>query len=388
MKTTNINKLTSSRNSLKETGFHTRTAAITNHFVEHAGYSLPARYSDNFTAEYWACRRNTTVMDLSSLRKFEILGPDAETLLQYCLPRSINRVSVGQVIYSPLCNELGGMVGDGTLFRLGLDNFRWVGVTDFDGEWLEHHAKKLNLKVYVRPSSGVLDNISIQGPKSRDALRNIIWTSPTQPTLDELRWYRFAIARLHNFDGVPIILSRTGYTGELGFEIWCHRNHAIDVWDSVLDSGANLGITPMGLEALDCLRIEAGFISPGHEYNDQTNPYEAGINPAILHRPKNEHFIGKQVLDEKSQSQPRQLVGLVLSPDSVAKHGDLIHVKNNCIGEVTSTTYSPTLERNIALAKISRQSKPSDEVTVGDSLAQGRVVRLPFHDPQNLRIRA
>ena len=158
--------------------------------------------------------------------KFEVTGPDAESLLQYALTRNVRKLAVGQVVYTAMCYEHGGMIDDGTLFRLGDNNFRWIGGDDYGGIWLRELAEKLGLKAWVRSSTDQLHNVAVQGPKSRDILRQVIWTPPTQPTVDELGWFRFTIGRIGGFDGAPVVVSRTGYTGELGYEIFCHPKDA------------------------------------------------------------------------------------------------------------------------------------------------------------------
>jgi len=159
--------------------------------------------------------------------------------------------------------------------RLGPDNFRWIGGDDYSGLWLREQAQKLGLKALVKSSTDQLHNVAVQGPNSRDILKQIIWTPPAQPTVEELGWFRFTIGRLSDMHGLPVLVSRTGYTGELGFEIFCHPDDACAVWDAVWEAGQPYGLTPLGLEALDILRIEAGLIFAGYEFCDQTDPFEA-----------------------------------------------------------------------------------------------------------------
>jgi len=213
------------------------------------------------------------ISDLSALRKFEVVGPDAEALMQYTLTRNVRKLSVGQVVYSAMCYETGGMLDDGTAFRLGPDNFRWICGDDYCGVWLREQAEKLGLKVWVKSSTDQMHNISVQGPKSREILKQVVWTKPDQPTVEELGWFRFTIGRLGDPNGPSIIVSRTGYTGELGFEVWCHPKDAPALWDAVWDAGRAYQVAPLGLDALDMLRIEAGLIFYGYEFADQTDPF-------------------------------------------------------------------------------------------------------------------
>src|SRR5207253_2657554 len=155
----------------KETAFHTRTSLLTNRYTEYNGYWLPTSY-DNLgaVAEYWACREKAAIMDLSPLRKWEILGPDAEELLQATMTRDIRRLSDGQVVYTALCNDTGGMIDDGTVFRIAATNFRFVGGAEYDGVWLREQADRLGLAVWIKESTDELHNVAVQGPASRDLL--------------------------------------------------------------------------------------------------------------------------------------------------------------------------------------------------------------------------
>ena len=181
----------------KKTTFHPRIEPLTRNLVEYAGYWLPTHFNDDGAiAEYWACRNDAVVMDLSPLRKFEILGPDAETLMQATITRDARKLSVGQVVYTALCNETGGMIDDATVFRLGQDNFRFVGGDDYDGVWLKEQAERAGLRVWVKPSTDQLHNLAVQGPRSREILGRFVWTPDAQPSLDELTWFRFCVGRI------------------------------------------------------------------------------------------------------------------------------------------------------------------------------------------------
>jgi aminomethyltransferase len=378
----------------QETAFHPRTSQLTKSFVEYRGYWLPHCFNnEGAIAEYWACREKVAVMDLSPLRKWEVLGPDAEALMQKTVTRDIRKLSVGQVVYTALCNETGGMIDDATVFRLGENNFRFVGGDEYDGVWLRDVAEREQLKVWVKPSTDQLHNLAVQGPNSREVLKQIVWTPPTQPSLEELKWFRFLIGRIGTHDGIPIIVSRTGYTGELGYEVWCHPSDGPDVWDAIWQAGGPYGIKPLGLEALDMLRIESGLIFAGYEFDDQVDPFEAGIGFAVA-LGTDEDFIGRDALIERSEHPQRRLVGLELTGNEVAGHGDPVYVGRQKIGVVTSGTRSPTLKRSIALARNAIQyAEIGTEVEVGklDGLQKrlaARVVRFPFYDPDKTRPRS
>ncbi|MDC7746936.1 DUF1989 domain-containing protein [Rhizobium binxianense] len=379
----------------RETAFHPRLAALTRDYTEYRGYWLPNRFSsEGPVEEYWACRERAAVIDLSPLRKFEVTGPDAEELLQYCLTRDVRKLSTGQVVYSAMCYENGGMIDDGTLFRLGDTNFRWIGGDDFSGIWLRQQAEKKGFKAWVRSSTDQLHNIALQGPKSRDILKEIIWTAPRQPAIGELEWFRFTVGRIGGFEGAPVVVSRTGYTGELGYEIFCHPKDALTVFDAVWEAGQPHGLTPMGLEALDMVRIEAGLIFAHHEFTDQTDPFEAGIGFTVPLKSKQDDFIGREALLRRKEHPRHLLVGLDLKANEAVGHGDCVHIGRAQVGVVTSATRSPILGKTIALARIDvTHASPGTEVEIGkldghQKRLPATIVPLSHYDPQKTRPRS
>ena len=379
----------------RETGFHLRFAEHTRNFTEYNGYWLANSFTNRGALdEYWACREKAAIMDLSPLRKFEVLGPDAERLMQWVLTRNMRRLGTGQVVYSAMCYETGGMIDDGTAFRLGDDNFRWVGGSDYGGEWMREQAAKLSLNVWVRSSTDQLHNVAVQGPKSRNILNQVVWTPRAQPSIEELGWFRFAIGRIGDHAGIPIIVSRTGYTGELGFEIWCHPRDAAGVWDAVWQAGEPHGLSPFGLEALDMVRIEAGLIFANHEFDDQTDPFEAGIGFTVALKTKEDDFIGREALVRRKEAPQRKLVGLELDGQEAAAHGDCVHIGRAQVGVITSAMRSPILRKNIAFCRMDvTASAEGTEVEIGkldghQKRIPARVVPFPFYDPSKSRVRA
>ena len=218
-------------------------------------------------------------MDLSPLRKFEITGPDAEALLQYTLTRNVRKLAVGQVVYTAMCYDHGGMIDDGTLFRLGDNNFRWIGGVDYGGIWLREQAEKLGLKAWVRSSTDQLHNVAVQGPKSRDILREVIWTPPAQPALAELGWFRFTIGRIGGYDGVPVVVSRTGYTGELGYEVFCHRKDALTVFDAIWEGGRRTGDAAWSGRRSTCCASRRGCICRSEVCDQATRSRPGSVSP-------------------------------------------------------------------------------------------------------------
>ena len=380
----------------KETGFHPRTSALTNDFVEYRGYWLPDCFeSEGSIAEYWACRERAAIMDLSPLRKWEVVGPDAELLIQRAITRDARKLSVGQVTYTAVCTDTGGMLDDATVYRLADDNFRFVTGDEYTGVHIRELADAESLRVWVKQSTDQLHNIAVQGPRSREILADVVWTPPTQPDLAELKWFRFLIGRIGDYDGTPIVVSRTGYTGELGYEVWCHPDDGPAVWDAIWRAGEPHGLTPLGLSALDMLRIESGLIFAGYDFDDQVDPFEAGIGFTVVLDTEDD-FVGKDALVERKAHPQRRLVGLELEGHETADHGDCVHVpgSRSSVGEVTSATRSPTLRKNIALCRMAVQhAEPGTEVEVGKLDGQQKripatVVPIPFYDPEKTRPRS
>jgi aminomethyltransferase len=383
----------------RDTGFAPKIKAVTRQLTEYRGYWLPSSFDNHGpTEEYWAARERAAVMDLSPLRKFEVLGPDAEALLQATLTRNIRKLSHGQVVYSAMCNETGGMIDDCTVFRLGDTNFRFVGGDEYDGVWLREQAARLGLdRVWVKNSTDQLHNIAVQGPASRELLSSIIWTPGTQAAFTDLTWFRFAIGRIGDHNGIPLLISRTGYSGELGYELWVHPSDAPGLWDAVMAAGEPHGLTPLGLDALDMLRIEAGLVFAGYDFDDQTDPYEAGIGFTVPLKTKEDDFVGRDALLERKAHPQRVLVGLELAGNEPAAHGDCVHLAGggrSQVGVVTSATRSPVLRKNIALCRMAVQyAALGTEVEVGkldghQKRIPATVVRFPFYDPDKTKPRS
>jgi aminomethyltransferase len=252
----------------------------------------------------------------------------------------------------------------------------------------------MGYEAWVRSSTDQLHNIAVQGPKSREILKEMVWTPPGQPTLGELQWFRFLVGRVGAFDGPSIVVSRTGYTGELGYEIFCHPKDARAVFDAVWEAGRPHGLAPLGLQALDMLRIEAGLIFANYEFSDQTDPFEAGIGFTVPLKSKPDDFVGREALVRRQGSPQRKLVGLEIESNETVAHGDCVHIGRAQIGTVTSATRSPVLKMNIALARLDASAaETGTEVEIGKLDGQqkrlpARVVRFPHYDPEKTRVRS
>lgn len=378
----------------KKTGFHDCFSRHTREFVEYAGYWLPNQMTNHGAIEeYWAAREKAVVMDLSPLRKYEVTGPDAEELMQLCVTRNIKKLAVGGIVYTAMCYEHGGMIDDGTVYRLGETNFRWIGGNDQSGLWLRKQAQERGMNAWVRSSTDHHCNIAIQGPLSRDILKQVIWTPPQQATVEELPWFRLSIARIGDFHGPSVVVSRTGYSGELGYEIFCHPKDAEAVFDAVWAVGEPMGMIPLGLAALDMLRIEAGLIFAGSEFDDQTDPMEAGIGFAVPLKSKEDDFIGRTALEQRKANPQKKLVGLELPGGIVPTPGDCVHIGKPQIGVVTSAVKSPILGKVIALARVDvTHSEPGTALEIGrldgdQKRLRATVVKFPHFDPTKERVK-
>ncbi len=378
-----------------QTAFHGRTSALTRHFSEYRGYWMPTQF-DGFGAreEYLACRERVAVMDLSPLRKFEVTGPDAEALLQKALTRNVRRLAVGAVVYSAICQETGGMIDDGTLFRLGEQAFRWICGDPYTGIWLRELAAREGYRVRVLESTDQLHNLAVQGPRSRELLNRLIWTAEAQVPVATLAWFHFTVGRLGGPQGIPLMVSRTGYTGELGFEVWCHPDHGAALWDAIWEAGQPLGLAPLGFDALDMLRIEAGLIFAGYEFCPETDPYAAGISFTVPLKTKEEDFVGRAALERIPAAGRKRLMGFLLDGEDSIGHGDQLFNGRYPVGVITSAMRSPLLGRTIALARLEPDfTALGTRLEVGQLDGQqkrlpGQVVALPFHDPERIRVRS
>ncbi len=376
----------------RETAFHSRIETLTRKFVDYRCFWLPTSFTDHGAiAEYWACRDNVAVMDLSPLRKFEVTGPDAETLLQRTVTRDMAKLSVGQIVYTALCYEHGGMIDDATVMRLGANNFRVIAGDDATGLWLRQKAQDWSLDVWVRSSTDQLHNLAVQGPKSRDLLGQIIVTGPSQPSIAELKLFRFTIGRLGHAAGPSVVVSRTGYTGELGYEVWCHPKDGLAVWDAIAEAGKPMGLTPLGLDALDMLRVEAGLVFAHYDFDDQTDPFEAGIGFTVPDKAVD--YVGREALVRRKANLSRKLVGLDLDGNDTIGHGDPVFVGRAQVGVVTSATRSPILKKTIALARLDvTHAVAGSAIEIGKldghrKRLGARITSFPHFDPSKSRVR-
>ena len=376
----------------KPSPFHDRLAKLTNHFAPARDLWAAVSFPDSGTiGEYWACREAATLQDMSGLRKIDIIGPDAERLLQYTMTRNVAKLAIWRGTYSLLCDETGAIIDDGTLFKMAPQLFRWCCGSEESGRWLAEIADKQGWQVRIQDLGGALPNLALQGPKSRDILRKVIFTQPHLPQLDQVTWFGATIGRLADREGAPFMVTRTGYTGELGYEIFCAETDALTIWDALMAAGSDDGLIPMGSDALDIIRIEAG-LAGANEFTPGHDALEAGLGFAIDHSKSD--FIGKQALARNSAAIRKVLVGLKCACDDVPPHGAPIFHGERQVGVITSATRSPKFECAIAFARVA-----IEHAAIGTNLEIGQldgrmkrleatVTEIPFFDAKRERARA
>ena len=329
---------------------------------------------------------------MSSLLKYDVVGPDAEELLQHCLTRNVAKLSQHRGLYGLMCDERGSVIDDGTLFRLEPTAFRWCCGSNYSALHLREHAEELGLNARVLELGHRMPNLALQGPKSRDILREVVFIQPTRPALDNVKWFGFTIARLHDREGPVFMLCRTGFTGELGYEIFCDQADALAIWDALITAGDAHGLVPMGSEALSMLRIEAGLMIAGAEFGPDSDAMESGLGFAVDFNKGN--FIGRAALERNSAATRRKLVGLLFAGNELPKHGNGVFVGREQVGVITSACYSPQLGRAIAMARIAvGNSDPGTALEVGKLDGHMKrlpcsVTTLPFVDPRREKPRA
>ncbi len=371
----------------RDTAFTPRLRALTDHFSDVGGAWLPDSFAQHGEhAEYWALRERAAIMDLSALRKFEVSGPDAEALLQWAFSRDMGKLSIGQSAYGCLLTPHGGIFDDGLVFRLGGNAFRYVGNSETDGDHLRRLAAEHGWDALVKSSSDCWHNLAVQGPSALDILRPL-----ASFDLDSLGYFRFANGCVAD---IPVVVSRTGYTGERGYEIFVHPENGPTLWDALWEAGQPHGMLPLGMKALDRARIEAGLLSPGREFDSGVSPFQAGIGWAVAMRKPD--FLGRAALEPLQQRPPLAAVGLVLDGNEIAPTGKHVYPQDSDFpaGTITSATFSPVLNKSIALAQVFPEySVHGTTLEVGfvDGMArrtQAAVGPMAAYDPKKTRVKA
>ncbi|MFQ5767058.1 MAG: glycine cleavage system aminomethyltransferase GcvT [Acidobacteriota bacterium] len=340
--------------------------------IPFSGWAMPVQY-DGVIVEHLAVRQAAGLFDVSHMGELEISGADAEACLQKLTPNDVAALQVGQAQYSALLTPRGTFVDDLLVYRLGKERFLLVvnaANTAGDLDWMRRHARG-RLQILDRSSDFAL--LALQGPRSREILTQVLKTD-----LSDLAPFHF----LQMENGArSILVARTGYTGEDGFEIALPPEDAADLWDGILRAGKEKGIRPAGLGARDTLRLEAGLCLYGHDIDDTTTPWEAGL--AFIVKMEKGEFIGRDALvSQKKEGVRRRLSGFRVTGRGIARAGHAVHLQNKEVGKVTSGTHSPSLRRSIGLVYLpADQRRPGTELTVKIRQAEvpAEVVSTPFY---------
>lgn len=358
------------------TAFDAPQRALGGDLVEWEGWFWPNTFGDAI-AEHHAVRTDVGVWDASPLRKWRFEGPDALLAADRVFTNDMAGLELGQVRYAPFCDDRGKMVGDGTVFRFS-DTYVLV-VTALDSD-LEHMKRVTDgLDVELTPQTTELPHIGLNGPRSRELLQSL-----TDADVSALRYFRFWPDEVE-VGGVPCWVSRTGYSGELGFEVFCRPDGAEQLWAAVTGAGAR----PYGLAAVETLRIESGLVFIGYDYfPGETSPYDVGLDAMVDLGTGDFH--GKAALAAEAASPANRFVTLVVD-GPVPEYGAAVTRDGEQVGTLTSPCESPTLEQVIGLtvlrADLAREGERV-EVAVEDGTAPATVASLPIYDPGKQRPRA
>jgi len=357
------------------TAFDRVQRAMGGELVDWEGWYWPNHFGDP-VAEHHAVRTDVGVWDASPLRKWAFSGPDALAAADRVFTNDMRGLGVGQVRYAPFCDENGKMVGDGTVFRTAED--ACIVVTALDSD-LDHFRSVVSgMEVEIEPRTKESPQLGINGPRSRELLQGL-----TDADVSSLRYFRFW-PDLVDVAGVPCWVSRTGYSGELGYELFCSPEGAEQLWEAVVGAGAR----PYGLAAVETLRIEAGLVFIGYDYfQHETSPYDVGLDKLV--RLDKGDFCGKAALAAQAQHPPNRFVTLVVD-GAVPEYGAAVTQDGEAVGTLTSPCESPTLGKVIGLtvlrADLAREGERV-EVAVGDGTAPATVAPVPIYDTEKRRPR-
>ena len=334
--------------------------------VDFAGWEMPVQYA-GIKAEHEAVRARGGLFDVSHMGEAVFRGPDAEAAVQRLVTRDVSRLETGQAGYAAVCYEDGGTVDDVLVYRRLEDFLIVVNAANRDKDLAHFRENVSDLDVEVADESDDWALLALQGPESARILQNL-----TDVDLSELQYYRFVDGEV---DGAPAIISRTGYTGEDGFELYVRPDDAPGLWRKLVGSGAE----PVGLGARDTLRLEAGMCLYGNELDEDTTPLEAGIAFAV-HLEKEPRFIGQgALLLEDAEGLRKKLVGFEVEGRGIARHGHTVTEGAEIVGRVTSGTLSPTLGRPIGLALVDPDAEDRFTVVIRDKPVPAIAVPLPFY---------
>ena len=359
--------------TLQRTPLHAEHQRLGAKLVPFAGFEMPVQYPAGITAEHNAVRTAAGLFDVSHMGEFEVRGERALDFVQHVTTNDASKLEVGQAQYSTFVNERGGVVDDLLVYRFA-DRYMLVvngANREKDWSWVSRFAPRFGVDLVDRSDEIAL--LALQGPGAEAILSRL-----TTHDLPSIRYYRFAEGTV---DGVPAVISRTGYTGEDGFELYVSAADAPRLWRRVLEAGADDGILPAGLGCRDSLRLEMGMALYGNDLDDDHTPLEAGLG-WVVKLDKGE-FVGRDALAAQKQAGvPRRLVGFRLKERGFPRHGYPVAVGGETVGEVTSGTMSPTLGYGIGMAWVpAEHAKAGTEIgiVIRDRAVPAEVVKPPFH---------
>jgi glycine cleavage system T protein (aminomethyltransferase) len=360
---------------LKRTPLYDEHRALGARLVEFSGWEMPVQYS-GILEEHRAVRERAGLFDVCHMGEFHIEGPGALDFLQGLVPNNVARLNDGQALYTQICNEQGGTLDDLLIYRLSDQRYMAVvnaGTMESDWAWFTKQAAGRN-DVTLTNDSDATGLIALQGPLASDILRPLTTTD-----IDAIVYYHFAEGAVA---GIDCLISRTGYTGEDGFEFYCASGDAVALWRALLAAGAQKGLLPAGLGARDTLRLEAGFCLYGHELNERISPLEAGLGWSVKLE-KGHDFIGREVLlAQKQQGLPRKLVGIELRDRGVPRADYPILREGATVGTLTSGTVGPTVGKAIGMGYVPpTDAAPGTEIAIEirGKAVPAIIVALPFY---------
>jgi len=358
---------------LKRTPLYAAHVGAGARMVPFGGWEMPVQYS-GIMEEHRAVRTRAGLFDVSHMGEVDLVGPGAVPLVQRLVTNDVGRIATNQALYTPMCAPDGGIIDDLLVYHLGREHLMLVvnaANTIEDLAWIREHAAG---DVRITDRTDEIALLALQGPRAQEVLARL-----TPAPLDAIRYYWF-------LDGVKVagrrtLVSRTGYTGEDGFELYVDAPHAVHVWAALLDAGRDAGILPAGLGARDTLRLEAGYYLHGNDMDKTITPLEVGLGWTV--KPGKGEFIGAEALArQKSVGLSRRLVGFTLRERAIARHGFPITENGRVVGRVTSGSFGPTVENSIGLGFVPpAHAEPGRHIAVEirGRAVEGTVTKLPFY---------
>ncbi|AZR72906.1 glycine cleavage system protein T [Anoxybacter fermentans] len=341
--------------------------------IEFGGWEMPVQYS-NIIEEHHTVRNHAGLFDVSHMGEIKVDGPDAEDFVQYLVTNDVKKMKDNQVQYNLMCYPSGGVVDDLLIYKYSSNSYMLVvnaANIDKDYDWIMQN--KGNFDVKIENMSDRIAQLAFQGPQAEEILQKL-----TDYDLSSIKFFYFTETKV---GGKDVLISRTGYTGEDGFEIYLAPQDAVYMWDLILETGRDQGVKPVGLGARDTLRFEAGLPLYGHEISEEITPLEAGLG--IFVKLNTDDFIGKDVLmKQKEEGLKRKLVGFEMIDRGIPRAQFKVAKDGEIIGFVTTGSYSPTLDKNIGLALVKSQYSELGtefEVLRGKRSMRAKVIPIPFY---------